>query len=135
MQPSGTILTGLRKYRNRSHAPIILDYGVINDWFGLDQKTAAFANYEHFEVRPVTRAVLYNVAENKLSERPRILSTDDFAVWAHPKHGSIVCTESDYVFAKTIAAITGRSREAVHSIHSTVTHHFKRLFLMGGPAL
>lgn len=137
MQSSGYILTGLRKYRNRSHAPIILDYGLQSDWFGIDEKASTFSNYESFDVRPATRNVLRCLAANKLSKRPRALSIDDFSVWAQSRghNGIIICTEGDYLFAKTIAALTGRSRQAVQSINLNIANNFKRLFLTGGPAL
>jgi hypothetical protein len=136
MRATGFVLTGLRKYRNRGHSPIIIDFGVINDWFGIGEKALAFTNYESFEVRPVTHAVLMKLAENKMSERPRTYSLDDFAVWVRSKkHSVIICTKSDFVLAKAIEAITGRSGNISRAIHSRFTNNLKRLFLSKGPSL
>ena len=68
MEPSGYILTGLQRYRKKAHAPVILGHVWHNHLKGeaagfeeLNLRANSHANYEHFNVWPITRSALNRV--------------------------------------------------------------------------
>ncbi len=119
MKPAGYVLTGLNKYRNRSHSPRILDYSLTHDWFGLDEKEAVFPNQEHLNVLPITRLVLIRLVLSTLEKRRRRMSVDDFWIWQpiRLQGATILCTRTEFRIYRYLKAI----RRFVHKIVSVPT--------------
>jgi hypothetical protein len=107
MKAEGYILTGLRKMRNGSHSPIIVDYGFTAARLDPDAAADRLPTYEHFNVFPATKAVIAQLAQAAANDRRRLLAVEDFSVWPQDRSngGLIVCTEKDRLMARLVAAV------------------------------
>lgn len=63
MRVAGYLLTGMRKYRSRAHAPMILAHSLTSDFFGIEGREDYFPDFEFFHVWPATARLLWQLRE------------------------------------------------------------------------
>lgn len=98
MNAAGYILTGMRKYRRRAHPPMILAHSLTSDFFGIEERAAAYPDFEHFEVWPATARVMWRLRRSDhLSGQA---SVSDLDCWRDPQTRRIIlCTRRERIRA------------------------------------
>lgn len=82
MRVAGYILTGMRQCRSRAHPPMILAHSLTSDFFGIEERAAAYPDFESFSVFPATaKAFDYLRGFDHLAGQN---SVADLACWQDP---------------------------------------------------
>ena len=90
MRTAGFILTGMRKYRRRAHAPMILAHSLASDFFGIEEREGWFPDFESFAVWPATARLLWELRGLDRPELAGQSSLEHFAHWQDPETRKIM---------------------------------------------
>ena len=96
MNAAGYVLTGMRKYRRRAHSPMILAHSLRSDFFGLDELTGWFPDFESFMVWPATARLLWQIRRTDRPELSGQSSLEHFGHWRDERaRRTILCTRKE----------------------------------------
>lgn len=99
MNVAGYVLTGMRKYRRRAHAPMILAHSLTSDFFGIEERESEFPDFESFEVWPATARLLWRL--RRLDRLAGQSSLAHFGHWQDPASRKIaLCSRQEAKRAK-----------------------------------
>ena len=96
MNAAGFILAGMRKYRRRAHSPMILAHNLNSAFFGIEELTTWFPDFESFTVWPATARLLWELRGLDRPELAGQSSLEHFAHWQDPQSRKItLCSRQE----------------------------------------
>ena len=95
MHAAGYILTGMRRYRRRAHAPMILAHSLASDFFGLEEIEGWLPDFECFAVWPATARLLWTLRDLDRPELAGQSSLAHFGHWRQPSGRTIICSRKE----------------------------------------
>ena len=94
MRAAGFLLAGMRKIRSRAHPPMILAHSLTSDFFGIEERAAAYPDFESFNTWPATARIMARLRRSDRLAGQSSLA--EFKCWRDPQtRRLILCTRKE----------------------------------------